>query len=234
MSDQVSQTAARQADNIFGVLQIAFLTVAVLALAGCTTSTTRAPLPTQVTLAGLSPSPERVSMVDLRTDEARRNRIIEANGTYRYLADEALVPPPVALLSGSIAKSLPHAFRNSPLELTRLDLGFWTTDRISSPSNTQIVIIQGAPASATLVGNLVGHAIAKAIYAAVPVGVRDAAVANIEFRIGEFQITSIEIVAIQGSVSSTQALETAIARALTNLSGKIDAMKYWDVKQALQ
>ena len=212
--------------------RVAFMATFALLAGGCATSTTRAPLAAHVTLAGLSPSADQIPIVDLRPSEARANRTIEANGTYVYLADEAVEPSPVALLSSTIAKALPDAFQRSTIELLRLDLGFWTTEKVTLQSNTPIYIIQGAPVGANVLGNLLGQAVVAAIRAAVPVGVTDAAVANVEFRVGTSSVKSIEVVVIQGPITPTQALESAVSRALKNISGKVDAMKYWDPKQA--
>jgi hypothetical protein len=98
-------------------------------------------------------------------------------------------------------------------------------------SGAPIYIIQGAPVGANVLGNLLGQAVVAAIRNSLPIGVRDAAVANIEFRVGTIPVKSVEVVAIQGSITPAHALEAAVVRALKNISGKIDAMKYWDPKQ---
>jgi hypothetical protein len=49
--------------------------------------------------------------------------------------------------------------------------------------------------------------------------------------VGTVPVKSVEVVAIQGSITPAHALEAAVVRALENISGKIDAMKYWDPKQ---
>jgi hypothetical protein len=231
---RMSQSDAFQNHGAKNALRLALLAALVLLVGGCATQAARAPLPASVNLVGLLPSPERVSIVDLRTEEARRSRIIEANGTYSYFGDRDVEPPPVDLLNSSIARTLPEAFHLSSIELTRLDLGFWTTEKLSLQSTTPIFMVQGAPPGANIVGNLLGQAVVAAIRAALPTGVRDAAVANIEFRVGTFPVTSIEVVAIQGPITATQALETAVSRALKNISGKIDAMKYWDLEKAVR
>ena len=228
---RISPYGASQIELVMRLARAAFFAVTALVACSCATSTNRATLPEHVALVGLSPTPEQIPIVDLRPEEARRNRVIEANGTYSYLGDTAVEPSSVSLLSSSIAKTLPNAFQRSTIELTRLDLGFWTTEKIAMQTNTPIYVIQGAPAGANILGNLLGQAVVAAIRSSLPVGVRDAAVANIEFRVGTIPVKSVEIVAIQGSISPALALETAVMRALKNISEKMDAMKYWELKQ---
>ena len=92
-------------------------------LGACATPT---PIPDRIDLVNLKPSSDRVSLKDARPQSARSYRVIESGGTYRFFGDSSISPALLELFGSSrIADALPLAYRDTKVEVLRLDVGLW-------------------------------------------------------------------------------------------------------------
>lgn len=200
----------------------------VVAVSGCATRS----FPDRIDIATLKPSAARIAVVDERPVEARKVRTAQAKGgDVTFFADEAISPSLVELLASRLATTVPEAFRAAPIRLTRLDVGYVrVSSAYSSNSPTPNVVMLGAPAAATLIGNVVGRGLVEVLNTAIGprTMIRDSGLCNIEISIGEHEITTAQLIPMNSGTTSEAAIEKAVADGLKNLAEKVDAMRYWE------
>jgi hypothetical protein len=191
--------------------------------AGCATPPAA---PEVVRFSALAAGAERVTLVDKRGPQDREPRILRGNGEHIYLGDAAMQPAVLDLIAAKLASSVPGAYRNVPIEILRVDVGFWNA---ASPGSQMgplpMVQMPGAPVGAVIVGNLLGHGIVHLLkgggYS------KTYAVAELEISVGGHRIASMDTVPLQEGDKPEQALEKALASGLATLAEKVSTMKHW-------
>ncbi len=193
-------------------------------LGACATPT---PIPDRIDLVNLKPSSDRVSLKDARPQSARSYRVIESGGTYRFFGDSSISPALLELLSSRIADALPLAYRDTKVEVLRLDVGLWQ-DSVGAPridsSALSSVDTRGVPTSAVAAGLALGYGLSYAIQS---LRVREAAVSNFELNVGGYAVNSVDVIPLKGDLSTSQVLERAVNSGLRTVSEKVSAMQYW-------
>jgi len=181
-------------------------------------ATTAPPEPrSAVKFASLVANGKPAIVVDKRAPAARAYRVIVTGGTYTYFDDTAFEPSLIDLVTYRIGAVLPNRYQDMPVELTRIDVGYWkdSVDMSSTPDMTYY----GA----------LGVGLTYALtYAVQSSKVRAAAIANIEVRVGGYPITSVDVVPVKGDASKPEALERAVASGLKTIAEKVAAMEFWD------
>lgn len=127
---------------------------AVTLLSGCAGMN----FPSKVTIAATAPSAP-MRLVDERPQAERISRVDDSTGLTRYLGDSDIQPSLVGLVNDVVVRATPPRLRDQPVRLTKLEADFWhaPASNLGSRSRTPITIIQGAPAGAVVVGNLLGY-----------------------------------------------------------------------------
>jgi hypothetical protein len=196
---------------------------AFLLLLGACAST---PVPDHIDLSGTKLTDARVAIVDMRPPQTKGSRTIEYGGTYRFLADTSIQPALLDLLSSRLAEAIPLAYRNTPIQVVRLDVGLWSDSaNVSGLSNTYVPYSPGVPASATAAGLAIGYGLA---YALQSLRTRQAAVANFELVVGGYSVTSVDAIPLRGDLSTEQAMQKATNSGIKTIAEKISAMQYWN------
>ena len=173
-------------------------------------------VPKTVPLANLKPGDMRVPIVDQRPAESRIYRETEGGGTQKFFADDVFAPSPIDLLGARLADSLPEVYRGLPVELMRMDIGFWITPVSgSSPGSAPFYTPPNIPAGAAIIGALIAIG---TIYAINRARATESGVAIIEVRIGDKSLRTMQTASVSREQDVQTAVEKAVRLALDDLA----------------
>jgi hypothetical protein len=202
----------------FGVLALLSCTL----LSACATTTA---MPDRIDLSNAKLGANRIGIVDARPPSAWDYRVVESGGTYRFMGDNSIQPVLLEILSARLADAIPPQYRETRIEVLRLDVGLWR-DSVDSPRSIATIYQQGMSTPAVVGAAAIGYGVSYAIQG---LRAREAAVANFELNVGGYSVTSIDAIPLKGDLSTAQVLERAIRSGLRTVEEKVSAMQYWAI-----
>ena len=189
------------------------------ALGGCAATAT--PLPERLTIPDFSLTTPDLRIVDMRPEGNRVRRTVQLGGTYQFFGDAEVSPALPDLVSSTIGASLPPKYRDRPVEIVRVDVGFWR-DSVDMSGVRAPAPVPGVGAAPYAIGSVIGGGVVYAIKAA---NAREAAVVNIDVRVDGHSITAAEILPLSSAPNA--ALQRAVSNSLKTISEKVAAMAQW-------
>jgi hypothetical protein len=136
-----------------------------------------------------------------------------------YLGDATFEPAPIALLNRVIAPKLKNVADPVAIDLVRFDVAVSNSAvRDIYRSSPPLVVAPGAPAGATLVGNLIGQLLVAAFQGGAS---NQSVVIRIEVRVASGPVEITDYGALYSGRSISDAIQTVLPRALDSLANRV-------------
>ena len=160
-----------------------------------------------------------VRIIDLRSPQQRQARADPETAEVVYLGDQTFEPAPVALLNRVISPKLENTGDPFAIDLVRFDVGVSNSAvRDIYRSSPPLVIVSGAPAGATVTGNLIGRLLLAAFQGGTS---NQSVVVRIEIRIPSGPVEITDFGALYSGRSISDAIQTVLPRALDSLANRV-------------
>jgi hypothetical protein len=195
---------------------LAALAIVLATLAGCAT-TSREILAVQLSVPPRAKD-ERIRVSDLRKADATVSRVVKERGETVYLGDSSFKPSPPQLIEYFLAGTRQGDGGPIAVELTRFDVGIASFEPVGSRAPTPFVLIQGTPASATAVGNVLGQSLVALVGGG---SATQSVFVTIDVRVAAKEVTISDYGSLYARRSASEALETVLVRALESLANRI-------------